>query len=261
MSEENQGQENQPQDQAPQDQQTQVEYSPAEQRAMEKGWVPKDKYDGDPAAFRSAELYLELEPFYKTVSALKKKNVELEGTLSTLANHHKKVAEVEYARALNDLKQQKKTALNEGDTDAVIELDEQIQDLKIEQKTTKQEQTVQQQEAPRELVEWKSQNAWYESDPELTKFANQVATHLQYEMTPTELLREVAKRTRKQFPDKFTNPNRDRSSAVAGPSGKPSGAKADKYSLTAEQQQVMRTLVKSGVMTEAEYIAEAKKLG
>lgn len=260
MSEENQSQET-PNQEVTQEQTQAVEYSPAESRAMEKGWIPKDKYDGDPAAFRSAELYLELEPFYKTVSALKRKNVELEGTLTTLASHHKKVAEVEYARALNDLKQQKKVALNEGDTDAVVELDEQIQDLKIEQKSVKQEQTAQQVEVPKELTEWKSQNTWYESDPELTKFANSVATHLQYEMTPTELLREIAKRTRKTFPEKFTNPNRDRAAAVAPSSGKPAGANSDRFKLTDEQTQVMRKLVKNNVMTEKEYIEDLKKLG
>jgi hypothetical protein len=74
------------------------------------------------------------------------------------------------------------------------------------------------------------------------------------------VLRKVAAEVRKEFPNKFRNPNQDKPGAVE--SGKGAGTtRAGSFQLTDEERRVMHTFIRTGVFkTEKEYITELQKV-
>ena len=105
----------------------------AEQKAMEQGWVPQDQWEGDPEQWRPAKEFLDRGELFKKIEDQNRTIKEFKRALDDLKQHHSKTRETEYARALQALKAQKKTALEEGDADTVIKLDDQIDLVKEEQ--------------------------------------------------------------------------------------------------------------------------------
>lgn len=236
------------------------ESNPIEERAREMGWRPKEEWEGDEADWRDAKEYVDRKPLYDRIDALNRRTRDMDRAIRTMQEHHAKVEQAAYKRALDDLKAQKKAALEDGDTDKLLEIDEQITDLKVEEKTATKQPT---QPHPA-LIDWVQRNPWYANDPSLRSSADMVAFTIANEnpgIDPLELLEETGRRIKRTFKDKFTNPNKTKPSAVEGASNSgASKASASKYSLTDDESRVMKSLVRAGVMTEAEYIADLKKI-
>ncbi len=76
-------------------------------------------------------------------------------------------------------------------------------------------------------------------------------------LPPAEVLKEVEAQVRKEFPEKFTNPNRSRPGAVEGTTNKGTSSK-EVYALSDDERNVMTRLVKSGILTKEQYIADLK---
>jgi nicotinamidase-related amidase len=75
-----------------------------------------------------------------------------------------------------------------------------------------------------------------------------------------EVLRKVEEEVKAAFPHKFTNPKRDRASAVEPSSrGGTSVARVD-VALDEDERRIMKKIVATGVMTEAEYKSQLKKV-
>ena len=100
--------------------------SAAEEKAMDQGWVPQDQWEGDPDQWRPAKEFLDRGELFKKIEDQNRTIKEFKRALDDLKGHHAKTRETEYARALATLKQQKRTALEEGDAAAVIQLDDEI---------------------------------------------------------------------------------------------------------------------------------------
>jgi hypothetical protein len=77
-------------------------------------------------------------------------------------------------------------------------------------------------------------------------------------MSPSDVLAEVEREVKKEFADKFTNPRRASAAAVEGSTNKGSG-KRDSFQMSDEERRVMQRFVKSGALTEEQYIADLKK--
>ena len=103
-----------------------VKLSAAEEKALEQGWVPQDEWEGDPDQWRPAKEYLDRGELFKKIEDQNRTIKEFKRALDDLKGHHAKTRETEYARALTALKEQKKTALEDGDAAAVIKLDDEI---------------------------------------------------------------------------------------------------------------------------------------
>jgi hypothetical protein len=71
-------------------------------------------------------------------------------------------------------------------------------------------------------------------------------------------LKYVENRVRRAYSDQFTNSKRESPTRVEGGTTRTSSGKRDDFELPPEAAQVMRTLVRSGTMTEAEYIKQYK---
>lgn len=236
-----------------------AQLTPTQEQALASGWVPKDSFKGDPDKWVDAAEFIRRGELFSKIDHQNREIKELRRTMEALAQHHQNVSEVEYQRALSTLKAQKKSALEEGDADLVIAVDEQIDAVKEMQRNAPKVNVPQQQNDPQEFVSWKAQNQWYESDETLREYADAVGLQLhQQGLSPNEVLAKVSEKVRKTFPAKFQNPRQSRPSPVEGSSAK--GSSSSSFQLTPEERRVMNTFVRQKVMTEEQYIAELKKV-
>lgn len=122
---------------------------------------------------------------------------------------------------LIELRNSLKTAINNGDVDAQVEINEKLAELKVEQKQiaaakaqierrpkpqAKQvEQTQQNYEYPDKALEWvKTNRAWWEKDPVKTAYAYRIEQKLRgegFDPEEDDFYSELDKRLAKEFPD------------------------------------------------------------
>lgn len=239
------------------------EHNSTELKAMESGWVPKEEYSGEEHKWVDAGEFLRRGELFKKIEDQSKQLKDVRNALNEMKKLHGQVREVEYKRALDALRAQKKTALEEGDAEAVIAADERIDLVKEQVKQFKAEPDDGQEQAGTEhpeFVAWTEQNSWYKNSSPMKAFADALGADLaRAGNSPSEVLKKVAAEVRKEFPNKFRNPNQDKPGAVE--SGKGNGAsRTGSFSLTDEERRVMNTFVRQGVMTEKDYISELKKV-
>jgi hypothetical protein len=237
------------------------EVSPTEQKAMDSGWVPKEEFQGDEHKWVDAGEFLRRGELFKKIEDQGKQLKDVRAALNEMKKLNGQIQEVEYKRALETLKAQKKAALEDGDAEAVIAADDRIDMVREQQKALQQAPTVQDegQEHP-EFVAWTEQNNWYKSSTPMKAFADALGQELaRAGNSPSEVLRKVAAEVRKEFPNKFRNPNQDKAGAVEGGSGR-GVTTTGKFTLSDEERSVMNKFVRQGVMTEKEYVEQLKKV-
>jgi protein-tyrosine-phosphatase len=233
--------------------------TPTQEQALSSGWVPKESFKGDPDKWVDAAEFIRRGELFSKIDHQNREIKELRRTMEALAQHHQNVSEVEYQRALTTLKAQKKAALEEGDADLVIAVDEQLDAVKEMRRNAPVVEVPKAEPSPQEFVAWQAQNPWYESDEDMRDFADAIGFQLHNKgLPPNEVLAKVTEKVRKNFPAKFTNPRQARPSPVEGSSAKSSSSSS--FSLTPEERKVMNTFVRQKVMTEEQYIAELKKV-
>jgi hypothetical protein len=240
-----------------------ITLSEVEVRAMKMGWKPKDEFDDDDE-FVGADEFIKRKPLFDANSKLKAELKDVKKALRELANFQLKVREDERKSVLTELRNQKKQALEEGDANKLIEIDEQIADVRAEEIAQKNQPKVKQGIHPN-FAAWVEKNSWYAQDAELRAEADFIGTSYASnnpDMDPEDVLKFVATRIKRMYPEKFQNQNRNRPSTVDGSSGVKSSVfkKEDDFQLSDEERKVMNTFVRSGAMTKEAYIAELKKI-
>ena len=239
------------------------EPSAIEQKAIADGWRPLDDWTGDPDDWKDAKSFVRDGELFKKIEEVKRENKNLRKTVSTFKDHYDKVRDNEYQRALETLKQQKKEALREGDTDLAVDLDDKIDAKKIELYESRQMEGMAKNEPEihPEFAVWVSHNKWYDTNLEVREFADQTGvaykkTHMQ--ASPKEVLNYVEERVTKGYPELFKNAKKNSPSTVEGGSGprKPNS----KITLTDFETSVMKKLVRSGALTEAQYMKDIEDL-
>jgi len=242
---------------------TSKELSPMEQKALEQGWRPKEEFNGDPESFIDAAEFVRRGELFSKIEHQSKELKQVRQALEALKDHHSKVKETEYKRALASLDSARKQALADGEHDRFFALEEKIEEVKAEKaefdaelKSVPTETTSIQ--PPQEFVNWVNQNKWYESDKAMRAYADRLGAELASSYPPATVLTMVEKEVKKEFSHKFTNPKSSRPMAVE-PAGR-GGTKSDSFALSSDERDIMRKFVRSGVMSEQEYIAELKKV-
>lgn len=240
---------------------TPKEFSKTEQTALDQGWVPQEDFHGEEHKWVDAGEFLRRGELFGKIDSQNRELKETKKTLLALEQHYLKVKETEYKRALDDLKKQKKNALIENDVEAVLDVDEKIDELRDEQikeaKQAAQAQVAQQQTTPHpEFVAWTQKNSWYETSSPMRAFADARGNELQQEgKSPSDVLRLVAEEVRKEFPNKFYNAKRDEAGSVEGTGAKGSASKS-KIELTEFEVTIMKKLVGQGVLTKEQYMKD-----
>ena len=238
--------------------------SSIEDRAREQGWRPKEEFEGDASKWVSAETFVAKGELIDRIEQLGKKLKDSEKTIKMLTEHHAKVKDSEFKKAVEYLKSQKKQAYENGDVDKIIEIDERLATVKETQKAQEMQDKVNDDpETHPAFQSWVSDNKWYDSDSEMRADADAFGAAYasnNKDKTPQDVLEYVSKKIKKTYPEKFTNPNRNKPTGVESGSGNRQGSSRDNITLTEEEARVMNTFVRNGVMTKEEYMKEVKAM-
>lgn len=237
---------------------------PYEAEAREQGWRPKEEYEGDPNKWRPAKEFVERGELFGKIDSLGRDLKETRKALKMLQEHHTKVREVEYKRAVDELKTLQKKHLEEGNSDGYLETTELLTDLKAEQKAREvvSQQTQQTGTVDPRFTQWVGENKWYSQSAEMREYADTLGlgyAQQHPDVDPETVLRYVTTQVKAHFKDKFQNPNRNKPTAVEGSSTAP--PKNDRFELTEDERKVMNTFLRTGVFaSKDEYIAELKRM-
>jgi len=253
-----------------------VEFTPVELEAKELGWVPKDDFNGNPDDWKDAETFMrrgkEINGFLrkeneKILTKLQQKDAEIaeiRATVAEFAKYHQETEKRAYERALAELKDAKKVAIEQSDGDRVVEIEEQIESLKEAQKTPTVPEVKPKEEKPAltqaEWQNWTKENDWYGSDAELTELAGDFGEAIKAknpDLVGLEFLEEVVKKVKKARPDAFQDA-RAAASAVAGSGeSRPSQNKKKTYNdLPADAKIACDRYVKQKLLTREQYVAD-----
>lgn len=238
---------------------TPVETPEVEVRARAMGWVPKEEWNGE-GKWRDAEEFVDRGELFEKINSQRKALKNLEENQRAFNQHLETVRKAEYRRALEQIRKEKKEALADGDADKLIEADEKL--LALAKANEVAAPVVQEPQAgPHpDFVAWQARNPWYsDSNRAMKAFADVEGVKLaQSGLSPAEVLREIEAQVRREFPEKFTNPNRSKPGAVEASRGSGATPKAEAYQLSEDEHRVMTRLVRSGIMTKEKYIADLK---
>ena len=237
--------------------------SPEEQRAMEHGWRPKEEFAGDKSKWVSADEFLRRGELFEKIDTMGRDLRDTKKALKMLQAHHEQLRETEYKQVIQSLKDEKKRAYEEGDHDKLVEIDDQLLNIRADSRAEKEAAQQQAAQPDPRFVQWVNKNSWYTQDQELRGFGDEVGvayakTHP--EMSPDEVLQYVEGRVRKAFPEKFTNPNRNKPSSVSTGTTPASQRKGEEYVLSDDERRVMQTFIRQGILTKEQYIADLKKM-
>ena len=232
-----------------------------EAKARSMGWAPKEQFRGNPEKWVDPETFVkrgeEVLPIVNAQNrALRQKLEQLEKTLSQLTGHHAKVAEVEYARALEAVRAQQGEAVARGDGERFTQL-RAMEDRIIE------EQAVPITAAPAGedpiFTAWKEANPWYETDPELRRAADVYGQGLLAMGTArSQVLGDVSAHIKKLRGAHRTPPSAVEGAGAAGAQRR--GGKVKLSDLPPEAQKACKSFVARNVMSEEKYIAEYIKI-
>lgn len=244
------------------------EYTEEQQIAMSKGWIP-DGVPGKPQI--SAEEFLRREELFDKISKQNHTIHKLESAMDEMAKQHSKIAELERQKVLDSLKEAKKQALAEEDYDRVIELDDKIEETRNSKEAEESETPKQSQTVDPDFQSWQSKNSWYDADKNPDLFQEATAIGMAFNQTTgkvgKELYEHVERVMRRMYPDRLgDNSYTQTAPAVesnARPTRQPRGKKRKftKSDLNDVQRQVMNRYVRSGVLTEQEYIDGLVEIG
>jgi hypothetical protein len=237
-----------------------------EQRASSQGWVPQDEWDGDPDQWRPAKEFIDRGELFKKIEDQNRTIKEFKRTLEEFGQHHAKVRDVEFQRALNMLRAQKKDALELGEAGKVVDIDERIDAVKNAQYAARVTPVVNLPDIPEDnpvFNNWVDRNGWYHNNKAMRAYADRIGNELgsRGNISATDLLTQVEQEVKKEFAHKFENPNRQRASSVEGSTNRGSSGRGDKIELTADERRVAERFIKTiPGYTMEKYKEELKKV-
>lgn len=265
-------------------QEEEQQFPEAEIKAMEGGWRPKEEWEGDEEDWVSAKEFNQRGEYIDRIKSqtsqikgLEKKLSKVEKVINDLAEHNQRLAEREFKDNKKALRDMKKEAMEIGDYDKVIEIDEKIDELQDLQKEQQRQEAAERQATQTgdmnpAVIDWLEANSWYESDPVLrgafdAMAEQKVARDPSLRESPRELLKMVEQEVKKEFPHKFGG-TRPRSTVTETGSNR-SGSSSSRTKYTARdlnevQKQIGQRFVDSGAMESlnqyAEQLAEMNEL-
>ncbi len=247
--------------------------TPAEEKASKNGWRPEEDWKGDPDDWVPAkefnfrgELMGRIAEQSSILNNFKNQIAERDSVIKDMSDLQGKISEREYKKALKTLQEQKAEAIDTGEGEAVVQLDDEIDDLKARRPAPDQQgDKPRKDDTPSEVVEWlqQSQNKWYVQDPFLKSVADGIAKTIINDnpnISPSLMLSQMDEKMRKELPHRFVDnpsPVNDLSPDDVTKGGKPPGERKRTFrDLNEIQQEICRRFEKLGVMTRKEYIDE-----
>lgn len=244
-----------------------VTLSPAESKAAEQGWKPKEEWvaeGGDPDEWRSAREFVDRGELLKQIHNQNRKVKQIEQSFGALKQHHGAVYEKAYKDALSALRNERRAAMVDGDIERVEMIEDRIDETREEFQANKAKFEAEAETGQNpEFTTWVENNSWYEKNEDLREFADVLGIAFARKnpgISPSKVLAHVEAEVKKKFPEEVgirkAAPNPV--SRVDKSSGRK--ASADTFELTEAETRMMKTFVRDGVMTKDQYIAELKKV-
>jgi len=223
------------------------ELSDIEQEAVNLGWVA-DGVEGKRNL--SAEEFVDRQRLYEDIRGLKKQNRKLQDGLTAMKDFQATIRSNERERVIAELNTAKKTALEQEDYNAVVAIDDKIAKQRVPEVPQSNEA----------FESWIDDNDWYHQNDEMKQYADMIGTGY-FQQNPRKDMNDVYKyvteEVKKRFPDSFENRERSKPNSVEG-AGKGRAKTSKRHSakdLPEDARQIMKTIVRTGTMTEAEYLA------
>lgn len=249
-----------------------------EELASQLGWKPnhtgENYVDASTFILRSKEIQDSMKDHNKD---LKNQLTTIQGSVDALKEHNERVYKADVTRMqgeIDRLRKEKKAAIEMADVDKVDELEQEISGIEKNLNTPPKQQP-----ATNPIYDdWVKDNDWYLTNNEMATYADQVAQ--QYAGAPLERLYPLVRnKVAEVFPEHFEPAAKTTPGTLADPEGKTKPPKAvgpaspveggkksgqsnnfSKADLTSDQQAIMNQFVKSGIMTEDQYVKDIAKL-
>lgn len=227
-----------------------------EAQAKEQGWNPD--YEGP----NKTDAKTFVEKGEKIAGILKSRVDRQEREIQKLQQNNRDFAEytkgqqdklkTENEGLLSQLEEKRSAAINDSDGAEFTRLDREIDRVREDL----QPDTNGQQHNP-EADAWLVGNGWYNEDTDLQAYADGISGRLVQEgYSGTAYWQELTRRTREANPQKFENPNRERSNSVeAGNTPSPKNSKERTFdNLPPDAQAACQRYEADGLITKEDYV-------
>lgn len=111
----------------------QDEYSEVEQKAMSMGWVPKERWHGNPDDWTSAKRFVQTGEMIQANRQLHSKIDYMENEFNKRLQNQQKLHEAQLKMTIKKLEEEKYSAAELGDREKYNEIDQEIRTLKQEE--------------------------------------------------------------------------------------------------------------------------------
>ncbi len=234
--------------------------------AGEMGWTPKDKWTRDPDSWVDAPTFIKSGPDILR-NSLRSQDAEIAAQGTTITEMRDSMrrmekaagaaSDVAYARALTDLKAQRRDAATEGDMVAFDDAEAGI--TKLEDTKPVAPPAGNGEAAPdAHFLAFAERNKWYGEDVKKTIYADQTATIISGKFAGAAFYTKIEEEMEKEFPAQRGNANRGRPARVIGGDGgaggnRGGGGKKAYADLPDDAKGACDSLVEQGISTKESY--------
>jgi len=262
-----------------------VQVSEAESKARAQGWVPKEEFRGNEAAWVTAEEFVvrgeQINPILRKnneriqreLDKTKEQMEELRAATEEFKKFQKEAFErkvEKYKEEIADLRDAKKAAITAGDGDLAVAIDEKIDAVKESQAQAKadaeaagkkKEQKEEPKTTPPEVEAWVEKNPWFKTDISMQRVTNSLAAGIREDypsLKGEKFFEELDRQLEEAFsPEKLGKKKAPRN-PVEGSKGRGGEGKNDKGydSLPPEAKAACDKFVKQKILTREQYVAD-----
>jgi hypothetical protein len=252
------------------------------------GWVPREEFRGTDDEWVDADVFVkrgkEINPILRKnnetlMKKLDEKSKEIDSIKASVEEFKKFQKEsfdrkaVEYEVQIAGLKAKKREAIAEGNGDLVVDLDDQIDEIKEAQreaKITAKEKAAEEEAKQKEstttipedpaLQDWLGRNNWFGQDSEMTDVANGLGASVRRQfphLSGQEFLTKLDEKIAEYFPEKILG-KKAKGNAVDSSGDVRGGSNSGKKSydnLPADAKQACDRFIKNGwIKSKQEYV-------
>jgi len=229
------------------------------------GWRPKDEFKGNPNDWMTEELFVATQPLREKINGMGQAISRRDEAYQNIEKKNNDLMRHMAEQSVKDLKKSRKLAMEDEDYDRAEEFSDQITEIKAQQRVAETQPVAPPPVANARLDKFKRDNEWYENDVEMTAFAVSMSQNLvnkrgSWDDSIVDKTEEAVKRA---YPEKFTNQRRQSAQPVESNRNASLGRK-NRYSasdLDDASYKVMQGLVRSGTLTEKQYVEQMEAVG
>lgn len=244
------------------------DYTDAEKKAMSMGWTPdRDALEEAGKEWIPAEEFLRNQTFFDEIKKLKREIRQQRKVTEAFKEQNKIAAEKAYEQAISDLKAQRKAAAADEDIVRVLEIDEQIDEVKESRNKNATANHPVSEYTPEDWEDYHddfvANNPWYETDRVKRAVADREG--IQYiqknpGVSPEDAYNYVLQVIEETFPVEQKPEKKPKAASVAGGkrrvAAKPATTKHTLDDIPEEHRSIAMTLIKTGNVSEEDYLKQ-----